>query len=175
MWLERKVKWGYLPALLFICYSVFHVKSSVSCRYFSRMWYSKRVTKSLLSSVVHNLSLSKICKCFFLLDGWEQNINASVWVTLSTLMSMTAINHKWVSKQGYWNGVLQIKQYCSKLGYLGLLLVQLWCSDSVLLALYTLQLEWFWECSFVVSGTCTTQELEELEGVRRDLFIGWAG
>lgn len=78
--------------------SVFPVKSSVSCRYLSRMWFSKRVTKSLLSSMAHNLSLSKICVRFFLLGGWEQNINASVWVTLSAPMAMVAINHKWFSK-----------------------------------------------------------------------------
>ena len=105
-----------LAAIHFLL-SVFPVKSPVSCRYLSRMWFSKRVTKSLLSSKSHNLSLSKICKCFFLLDGWGQNINASVWVTLFQhwrpwWQSITSAS----VKQDYWGDVLQNKQYWSRLG-----------------------------------------------------------
>lgn len=79
--------------------------------------FSKRVTKSLLSSKLHNLSLSKICKCFFSLDGWGQNINASAWVTLFQhwrlwWQSITSAS----AKQDYWDDVLQNKQYCSRLG-----------------------------------------------------------
>lgn len=95
---EREMRLLASFAVVHLLLSVFPVKSSVSWRYWSRMWFSERVTKSLLSSIACNLSSSKICKRFFLLDGWEQNINASVRVTHWALMPMVAINHKGFSK-----------------------------------------------------------------------------
>lgn len=103
-------------AVVHLLLSVFPIKSSVSWRYLSRMWFSERVTKSLLSSVACNLSLSKICKCFSLLDRWEQNINAGVWVTLWALMPMVAINHKGFSKARLLKWCAANKQYCSGSG-----------------------------------------------------------
>lgn len=95
---EREMRLLGSFAVVHLLLSVFPIKSSVSWRYWSRMWFSERVTKSLLSSIACNLSLSKICKRFFLLDGWEQNINASVRVTHGALRPMVAINHKGFSK-----------------------------------------------------------------------------
>lgn len=128
------------------------------------MWFSNRVTKSLLSSMAHNLSLSKICKRFFSLGGWEQNINGSLWVALPAPVSVVAIHHKWLSPARLlkWCAARRAVLHWAGITRAFISVITLQCLNGVLLTLHTLWLECFWECAFALSGTWTIQELKEI-------------